>query len=149
MIIDTLSNAEAYCNLHPLFAKAFQFLKENPANDLEDGTIQLEEGLKLIISTKKGKTKEESLQKFECHNQFIDIQFCAKGVEKIGWKPREKCTHPKGEYSPEKDVLFYEDIPDTYFQLTDHQFAIFFPEDVHAPMIGDEIIKKLVFKVKI
>jgi len=34
--------------------------------------------------------------------------------------------------------------------LTDNQFAIFFPEDVHAPMIGgDAEIKKLVIKVKI
>ena len=29
------------------------------------------------------------------------------------------------------------DTPDTFFQLTDGQFAIFFPEDVHAPMIGE------------
>ena len=28
-----------------------------------------------------------------------------------------------------------------YFQLTDGQFAIFFPEDVHAPMIGEGEIK--------
>ena len=37
----------------------------------------------------------------------------------------------------------------TFFQLTDGQFAIFFPEDVHAPMIGEGTIKKLVIKVKI
>ena len=49
-----------------------------------------------------------------------------------------------------KDVLFYDDAPDMYFQLTDGQFAIFFPEDVHAPMIGgDAEIKKLVIKVKL
>jgi beta-galactosidase beta subunit len=36
-----------------------------------------------------------------------------------------------------------------FFELTDNQFAIFFPEDVHAPMIGDEVIKKLIVKVKI
>lgn len=36
-----------------------------------------------------------------------------------------------------------------FFQLTNTQFAIFFPEDVHAPMIGEGNIKKLVIKVKI
>jgi YhcH/YjgK/YiaL family protein len=36
-----------------------------------------------------------------------------------------------------------------FFQLTDGQFAIFFPEDVHAPMIGEGEIKKVVIKVKI
>jgi len=36
-----------------------------------------------------------------------------------------------------------------YFALTDGQFAIFFPEDVHAPMIGEDEIRKLVIKVKL
>jgi len=41
------------------------------------------------------------------------------------------------------------DAPDMFFGLTDGQFVIFFPEDVHAPMIGEDEIKKLVIKVKI
>jgi biofilm protein TabA len=45
--------------------------------------------------------------------------------------------------------VFYNDAPDMYFELTDKQFAIFFPEDVHAPMIGESEIKKMVIKVKI
>ena len=32
-------------------------------------------------------------------------------------------------------MQFLGDTPDTYFRLTNNQFAIF-PEDVHAPMIG-------------
>lgn len=149
MIVDTLNNASKYTSLHPLFAKAFEFLKTNDINSLEDGTIEIADGLKVIVSNKKGKTKEESLAKFECHNQNIDIQFCAKGVETIAWKPREKCVNPNGEYSNEKDILFFNDEPDMFFQLTDNQFVIFYPDDVHAPMIGEDNIKKLVFKVKI
>jgi len=45
--------------------------------------------------------------------------------------------------------VFYNDRPDMFFQLTNNQFAIFFPEDVHAPMIGKSEIKKMVIKVKI
>ena len=149
MIIDTLNNASKYTSLHPLFAKAFEFIKKNDINALEDGTFAIEDGLKVIVSHKKGKTAEESLAKFECHNQNIDIQFCAKGLETIAWKPREKCVTPNGEYSYEKDVQFFNDEPDMFFQLTDNQFVIFYPEDVHAPMIGEDNIKKLVFKVKI
>ena len=87
--------------------------------------------------------------KFECHNQNIDIQLCISGKEQMGWKPRQSCISPKGDYNTEKDVLFYNDAPDMFFELTDNQFAIFFPEDVHAPMIGDDVIKKLIVKVKI
>ena len=45
--------------------------------------------------------------------------------------------------------MFYSDAPDMYFQLNDNQFAIFFPEDIDAPMIGEGEIKKLVIKVKL
>jgi biofilm protein TabA len=149
MIIDTLNNASKYTSLNPLFAKAFYFINQNDVATLENGVIQIEEGLKVIVSTANGKTAEASLTKFECHDQNIDIQVCVNGLETIAWKPREKCLTPNGDYNPEKDVRFFSDEPDMFFQLTDGQFAIFFPEDVHAPMIGEGEIKKLVFKVKI
>lgn len=95
-----------------------------------------------------GRTKEESTAKFECHDKNIDIQLCIKGTEQICWKPRQSCSHQKDEYNAEKDVTFYKDNPDMYFQLTNSQFAIFFPEDVHAPMIGEGDIKKIVIKVE-
>ncbi|QOW10410.1 DUF386 domain-containing protein [Kaistella flava (ex Peng et al. 2021)] len=151
MIIDTLTNAQKYASLHPLFAEAFAYLKKNNLAKLPDGTIEISEGLKVIISNKAGKSKQTSLEKFECHQKNIDIQVCVKGTETIGWKPLENCKSPKGEYNPEKDVQFFLDEPETFFQLHANQFVIFYPEDVHAPMIGkdDELIKKIVFKVKI
>lgn len=149
MIIDTLTNAPKYIGLHPLFAKAFDFINKNDIATLPDGVAEISEGLKVIVNTANGKTAQASLAKFECHDKNIDIQFCVKGLETIAWKPREKCFTPNGEYNPEKDVRFFSDAPDMSFQLTDGQFAIFFPEDVHAPMIGDGEIKKIVIKVKI
>ena len=149
MIIGSLQNAGKYFPLPPLFSRAFQFLEDHDLMTLPDGTIEIEEGLKAIVSQKNGKSKAESLQKFECHDANIDIQVCVKGNETIGWKPREKCLSPKGEYDSAKDVTFFSDEPDTYFELTDHKFVILFPEDVHAPMIGEDEIRKIVFKVKI
>jgi YhcH/YjgK/YiaL family protein len=149
MIIDTIENAVKYFSAHPLFAKAFEYIQQNDLANAADGKSDIAEGLKAIISNAPGKTKEASLAKFECHDKNIDIQLCINGVETIYWKPREKCVTPNGDYNAEKDVRFYSDAPDTSFQLTDGQFAIFFPEDVHAPMIGEGPIKKLVIKVKI
>ena len=149
MIIDTLANASKYYALHPSFAKAFNYINQNDIAHLPDGVFEISEGLKVIVNTGNGKTAETSLAKFECHDNYIDIQLCVKGLETIAWKPREKCVTPNGEYNPEKDVRFFNDTPDMYFQLTDGQFGIFFPEDVHAPMIGEGEIKKIVFKVKI
>lgn len=149
MIIDTLANADKYISLHPLFAKAFEYIKAQNLAEAELGKFDIADGLKAIYSDKNGMPAAESIAKFECHDKNIDIQLCIRGVEQFGWKPRSTCTSQKGEYNTEKDVLFYNDAPDMYFQLTNNQFAIFFPEDVHAPMIGDSAIKKLVIKVKI
>ena len=149
MIVDTIANAPKYFSVHPLFEKAFSFINQTDLLDAADGKSDISEGLKAIFSNAPGKTREASLAKFECHNKNIDIQLCIKGLETIGWKPREKCVDPNGDYNVEKDVQFYNDTPDTYFQLADGQFAIFFPGDVHAPMIGEGEIKKLVIKVKI
>lgn len=149
MIIDTVKNASKYFSVHPLFTKAFEYINATDLANEPDGKSDIAEGLKAIFSNAVGKTKEVSLAKFECHDKNIDIQLCIKGVETIYWKPREKCVTPNGDYNLEKDVRFYSDAPDTSFQLTDGEFAIFFPEDVHAPMIGEGEIKKLVIKVKI
>jgi len=149
MIIDTLANATKYNSLNPLFAKAFDFLHQNDLSNLAEGVTETPEGLKVIVNTANGKTQEVSLSKFECHDHNIDIQVCVRGLETIAWKPREKCATPNGDYNPDKDVRFFSDAPDMFFQLTDRQFAVFFPEDVHAPMIGEGEIKKVVIKVKI
>ena len=149
MIIDILQNAPRYFSVHPLFAKAFEFIGQTDLANAPDGKSDIGEGLKAIFSNKAGTTAEASVAKFECHNEHIDIQLCINGVETIGWKPREKCVTENGGYNPDKDVQLYHEQPDMYFQLTNGQFAIFFPEDVHAPMIGEGVIKKLVLKVKI
>ncbi len=149
MIIDTIQNAPKYFSAHPLLEKAFAYIKQTDLVNAEVGKSDITDGLKAIISNGPGKTKEASLAKFECHNKNIDIQLCISGAETFGWKPREKCVAPNEGYNEEKDVQFFLDTPDTFFQLTDGQFAIFFPEDVHAPMIGEAEIKKLVIKVKI
>jgi biofilm protein TabA len=150
MIIDTLTNASKYFNANPRFAKAFEYISKTDLNAIETGKYEIDgDNLKAIFSCKKGMTAAESTAKFECHNKNIDIQLCINGIEQFGWKPREKCVTANGVYNEEKDVQLYHDAPDMYFQLTNGQFVIFFPEDVHAPMIGENEIKKLVIKVKI
>ena len=149
MIIESLANAERYYGLHKNFKAAFEYLHAQDLANMEVGKYEIADGLKAIVSDGPGKTAATASEKFECHNKNIDIQVCIRGNETIGWKPRTDCTQPKGEYNDEKDVLFYADAPDMHFSLKDGQFVIFYPEDVHAPMIGEGDIKKLVVKVRI
>jgi YhcH/YjgK/YiaL family protein len=105
MIIDHIANASKYFSLHPLFESAFSFIHSNYFDQMPEGKTQVDEGLVAILSNANGKTKEDSLKKFECHNKNIDIQLCLSGNETIGWKPRHHCKNPNGDYNEEKDEL--------------------------------------------
>ncbi len=150
MIIDTLLLADKYFVLHPLFSKAFSYIRSIDLETIKPGNYEIDaRQLNAIVFRQKGMTLLESAGKFECHRRHIDIQLCIKGEETIGWSPRENCSRPDGEFNIEKDFLFYKDKPEMYFRLNENQFAIFFPTDVHAPLIGEGIIKKIVIKVLI
>lgn len=150
MIIDILQNAGKYFPVHPLLSKAFKFIESVNLEELEIGEYEIEETyLRAIVSNKPGFLVGEPKNKMECHNEHIDIQLCLYGKEKIGWKSRKTCTSIRQKYNQKKDVLFFNDAPDMYLQLRQNQFAVFFPDDVHKPMIGKGNIKKLVIKIKI
>jgi YhcH/YjgK/YiaL family protein len=149
MIVDSLQNAAKYFSLHAKFKEAFEYVNQNDISQLEEGAFEIAEGLKVIVILGEGVTREESIKGFECHDQNIDIQISIKGPETFAWKPREKCVSPNGDYSEERDVRFFHDKPDMFFELQEKQFAILFPTDVHAAMIGEGTLKKIVIKVKI
>ena len=148
MIVDDLSQANKYEVLHPRFKQAFEFLSSNNLEALSLGKHIIDgENLFAIVVNEEAVPMLESTSQFECHNQYIDIQYVFGGMETVGYKHRATCVEPRGEYSAEKDVLFYEDAPDFFFKLFPGQFGIYFPTDVHAPMIGEGKIRKVVLKV--
>ncbi len=148
MIFDNLSNSSVYESLHPLFKKAFDYLKQNDLSNVAPGKIELD-GAKLYISVQepKGKTPEEA--KLETHAKYIDIQYLIQGKEAIGWAYAGDCKLEKAPYNPEKDITFFDDKPTCDVELLPGDFCIFFPGDAHAPCIGSGFIKKAVVKVLI
>jgi len=150
MVIDKLSEITKYANLHPRFAKAMDYTVTTHLMSLEPGTILVDgEDIKAIVMEGNCVPAEESLAGFECHNTYIDIQIVLQGKETVGWRARTNCTNPNGEYNEEKDVLFYADVPSLFFELNAGMFSIYFPNDVHAPMIGEGFIKKVVMKLSV
>ena len=148
MIIDSLDNAAQYYHLHPHFEKAFEYVKQLDLSQLEAGKFEIEgKEIHAIVAEKDGVAPEAA--KYEAHDRYIDIQVCPSVAETLGWKPRSACRDIKIPYNEEKDVTIFEVVPDTYFTLRPGQFALFYPGDVHGPMIGVGPIKKLVIKVKI
>ena len=146
MILDSLNNAASTLALSPLFKQAFEFIQKNDLSKMELGKTMID-GDKLFISIMEidGKTLEAA--KIESHVKYIDIQVVISGIETMGWAAIEHCTDAIEPYNTEKDLQFFADKPSTYFTVNPGEFAIFFPEDGHAPGIGNGPIKKAVVKV--
>lgn len=149
MILDHIANIDKYACLHPRFAKAFEFVKNLNLATLEAGSKFEIDGKNIHASVSAKEGVKAADAKFEAHDNYFDIQVCPSASETIGWSPRDEVKEIKTPYHPEKDVTFFADKPNMYFQLHAGQFAIFYPQDVHAPMIGEGIIKKLVVKIKL
>lgn len=147
MIIDTLNNLEKYILLNPLFAVVADFIKENDLDALEPGKHVIKgDDVFVNIQVAKGKTAEEAV--LETHQVMTDIQVPISGKETYGYTPA--CELPEGGYDPQRDMaLFPGKKAMCHVTCQKGMFAIFFPQDGHAPCISQEKeIKKAIFKVK-
>jgi len=147
MIIDSLKNSARIEGLNPYFKQAFDYLKSLDFNKLEAGKIELNgDALFVMVNDTNLKTKDDA--KLEVHDKYIDIQVPVSCAESFGWKDRSKCEVVGVPFNAEKDIEFYADVPTTYFSLQPGEFVIFFPEDSHAPCVGEGPIRKIIVKVK-
>lgn len=147
MIFDSLKNSAAYYALSPRIKQAFELFNQVDWTTAEAGVHELD-GRTIFanVQVRGLKTKEEA--KLEVHDKYIDIQILISGAEEaFGWADRSTLTQPKGEFNVEKDILFFEDAPQTYYTLRPGQFTILMPEDAHAPLVGEGEIRKVILKV--
>ena len=147
MIIDTIENLSKYDTLNPYFADVVEFLKSNDLQTMELGKYPIKDkDLFLNLQVAKQRTKDTAF--LETHIEMIDIQIPITCAETFGYTPL--CDLPDFEYNAEKDITKYGDTKaQTYVTVNPGQFAIFFPQDGHAPCIIDEPeVKKAIFKVK-
>lgn len=146
MILDSLNNTDKIECIHPLFKRAFDYVKATDFSCMEDGKYELE-GASLYVSVASIFGKEKKDAAIETHKKYIDIQLPLLGVEKIGWKAGCELQEESAPYNAQKDITFYVDRPTTYTKIYPGQFAIYFPEDGHAPGIGEGAIRKVIVKV--
>ena len=148
MIIDSLDNSAHAEKAHPLFKKVFDYFKSIDFSSLEEGKTLLEgDDIFFMVSTIEGKERE--IAALETHHKYIDIQLPVSAPEIFGWKPLCNLANLSATYDTEKDISFFKDVPETYFKIAPGNFVVFFPEDAHAPGIGNGAIKKIVVKVKV
>lgn len=147
MVIDSLAQAKRWECVNLGFKQVFRYLKSVEWETLPPGRIVLDEGrVWLQVEEPLGREAEEA--RLEAHDRFIDIQLPLAGEETFGWSWRgDLRMEAAGGYDGERDIVFYDDRPAAHFTLRAGQFAIFFPEDAHAPCIGQGRLRKIVAKV--
>ena len=135
MILSTLTNADCYTTLHPLFPRAFNFMRSTNLLALALGIHPIVgDDLFAIVEQAPGRTRAEA--QLECHRKYIDIQLVLEGVDEMGWKSLRECSKPVADYSAEKDIQFFYDTPASWIATPPNAFCIFFPEDAHAPLVS-------------
>lgn len=148
MILGNLKDTEEYEKISPLFKQAFDYLKSLDFNNLELGKTELD-GKDLFINITDTKLKTKDDAKVEVHNLYADIQLPVSKSESYGWINRFNLKNERESFNTEKDIQFFTDKATTFITVEPHDFVIFFPEDGHAPLIGEGEIRKIVVKVKI
>ena len=145
MIVDKIENLKDYACLNPLFADVVDYISRTDLSAQLAGKHVIKgEDLFANFNFCKGKRPEEAA--LETHNAMIDIQMPLNHAETIGYTPRAELAET--DYDEANDISFYPCAAQQYVTLQPGMFAIFFPQDAHAPAICEyDDLRKIIFKV--
>ena len=146
MVLDKLENFREYISLNPNFAKAMEFLQTGDLQNLPLGRNEICGDL-VFANVVEVKPKSKSEAPIEIHRKYIDVHVPLSGNEIIGYTPLAEL--PFAEFVEADDAALYPaSLPARdYFNVKKGEFAIFFPQDGHAPAITDAPLKKIIVKV--
>ena len=148
MILDSLENFGMYLSMNPNFAKALEFLKGNNLDELPLGRNEVS-GDMVYANVVEAKPKSKDCVPIEIHRKYIDIHVPLSGDEQMGYTPVNEL--PYAEFIEADDAALYPVSlrARDYFNVKKGEFAVFFPQDGHAPAITDAPLKKIIIKVAV
>ena len=148
MILTTLADSGRIEPLHPLFKRFFDYVKEHDLLHAPLGRIEVD-GDRLFINNVEADLTDAATQLLEAHREYIDVHVVLDGEEHFGWRPLADCAAVRQSYDPAADCVLYADRPSSWLTLRPGQAAIVFPEDPHAPVVGEGRVRKLIGKIKL
>lgn len=145
MIYDTLANLPRYRGIHPNLDKAIDYLCANDVAALANGHYE-PDGDRVMVNVMDAAYRALEDARFEAHRLYADLQISLTGDESIGWRPLAECS----EWAPEAETHVFEE-PLTIQALLPMRkgtFTLVFPQDAHAPGIGQGTGRKAVVKIR-
>ena len=147
MILDTIDRIGIYESISPFMEQVMKFLEETNLSTLAPGKINLQ-GDDLFVNVNKHKAQSRTEVPIEVHREYIDIQIPLSGNEEMGFVSGSFLSEARIPYSSDNDVAFYPGLCDTYVNVRQGMFTVFFPGEGHAPAITEKGITKLVIKIR-
>ena len=146
MIYDKLCKSGDYAEINKRLEKALKFLRETDFSKLEDGKLEIE-GDKIFVNISTYMTKSNEFP--EAHKKYADVQYIIEGEEYIGVASLDDM---QDEIVSDPDNDFWQYRGETSnIRLGKGQFAVFFPQDAHAPgrfIKEPKSVRKAVVKVQ-
>lgn len=150
MIYDKVQNMGLYFNSLKGFEKIEEEYNKFCKNPVTEGRIDID-GDNLWCNVASYTVNPENPLKYEAHREYADVQVMFDGEELFGWANIKDCTITE-DFKDGCDIAFMDAPDGQFFALRKGYFAVFFPEDAHAPCRKSEnsdTAHKLVFKVKL
>ncbi|MFI3262819.1 MAG: YhcH/YjgK/YiaL family protein [Rikenellaceae bacterium] len=146
MILGSIKNSERIEGLNPNFKMIFDYVKSKDFLKEPLGRIELD-GDKIFVNNVVSELVPQEKQILEMHRKYLDIHIPLSKAERIGWKSVDDVKFISKEYNEETDLEFCDDKPTCYVDVLPGEFLIVYPEDCHAPIIGEGSLQKLIVKI--
>ncbi len=151
MIIDTINNTDFFDSLPASIADALKIAAETDFTSIKDGKYEVY-GDNMYYIVERYKTRQPEEAKYEAHRKYIDVQVMIEGQEAMGYAPLGSLA-VKTDYDDSSDAAFYEGSQKvTSIIMQKGMYAVFFPQDIHAPKLTAferQDVFKVVFKIKV
>jgi biofilm protein TabA len=131
MILDRLEHASRYAGLEKSIREALDYLRSVDFSRLPEGRHTID-GDRLFALVQRYRPKPPAEATWEAHRRYADVQYVIEGSERIGYAPLVDGVAVTRPYDAEKDVVFF-DVRGDLFALPAGSFAVFMPQDIHAP----------------
>ncbi|MBE6795565.1 MAG: DUF386 domain-containing protein [Ruminococcaceae bacterium] len=150
MIYDKVENMGLYFSKLPGFEKVEEQYNAFCKAPFAEGRIDID-GDNMWCNVATYTVNPDNPLKYEAHKEYADVQVMFHGAENFGWANTRECTVTE-DFKEGCDIAFMDAPNGQFFELRKGYFAVFFPEDAHAPCrknSASETAHKLVFKVRL
>ena len=141
MIYDTIDHLANYKGICRNLDTAIQFVLHTDLSTLANGKTVVD-GEEVFVNVMDAQLKSVETALFEAHRKYADLQISLSGNESIGWLPMKALP----EWDEKEDnPLFreYHEPANAILPMKADRFVLMFPQDGHAPCIGEGISHKL------